>query len=135
MSEKSINFRLNSEAAKLYEEYREKYTLEEISDSQIIRAGLANMMAMPDAVSSEDVDELNKNQEQIVGEIKKIIQKNPDPQLYELWKKLMKNTDKLQNCFEKSAEKYSNVVGDGKAGRHKNPKRKRGDRKELGYGK
>ena len=64
MPERSISIRLNSEAAKLYKEYREKYTPEEISDSQIIRAGLANMMAMPEAVSGNDVDELMKNWKQ-----------------------------------------------------------------------
>jgi len=106
---KSFNFRLNSETAKLYEEYKEKWNLDGILDSQIIRAGLAFMMTMPEAVSGDDVDQLIKKQDHIMAEMREIIKKNPDPQFYELWKKLMKNTEKLQNCFEESAEKYSRI--------------------------
>jgi len=137
MSERNISVRLNSETAKLYEEYREKWTLGQISDSQIIRAGLAFLMAMPEAVSNEDVDELNKKQKQIVAEMKKIIQKNPDPQLYELWKKLMENTDRIASCLEKPAEKYFKVVGDGKAGRKPDSNKKhtpgRPKKSEIGF--
>jgi len=124
MPKRSISIRLNSETAKLYEEYREKWNLEEIPDSQIFRAGLALLMEMPDAVSSEDIDKLHKNQERIISEMKKRIQKNPDPRLYELWKELMENMDKIIDCLEKSAEKYSNIVGDGKAGRKPDPNKK-----------
>ena len=53
MSERSITIRLNSETAKLYDEYRKKWNLEQISDSQIIRAGLAFLMYIPEAVSCE----------------------------------------------------------------------------------
>jgi len=134
MSDRIINVRLNSETAKLYEEYRKKWNIV-ASDSQIFRAGIAYLMAMPEAVSGEEIDELYKKQDRLIAEARKIIEKNPDPRLYETWEKLMENMNKIVDCLEKSAEKYSNVVGDGKAGRHKNPKRKRGDRKELGYGK
>jgi len=89
MSERSITFRLTSETAKLYDEYREKWNLEEFSDSQIIRAGLAFLMYMPEAVSDDQVDKLIKENNQILAEMKEIIKKNPDPQLYELWKKLI----------------------------------------------
>ena len=89
MPERSITFRLTSETAKLYDEYREKWNLEEFSDSQIIRAGLAFLMYMPEAVSDDQVDKLIKENNQILAEMKEIIKKNPDPQLYELWKKLM----------------------------------------------
>ena len=50
-----INFRLNSETTKLYEEYREKWNIV-ASDSQIFRAGLAFLMAMPEAVSGDEGD-------------------------------------------------------------------------------
>jgi len=138
MSERSINFRLNSEAAKLYNEYREKYTPEEITDSQIIRAGLSNMMAMPEAVSGDDMDELYKKQEEMIAEMRKLFEKNPDPQVIEIWEKLMKNTKKIENSISKTAEKYfDNVVGDGKKGNKPNPNKKhtpgRYPKRELGY--
>jgi len=118
-----INFRLNSEATKLYEEYREKWNIV-ASDSQIFRAGLANLMAMPEAVSGEEIDELIKKQNQLIAEARKIFEKHPDPQLYEIWKKILENMDKIENCFTKTAEKYVNVVGDGKAGRKPDPNKK-----------
>ncbi len=124
MSERSITVRLKSETAKLYDEYRKKWNLEQVSDSQIIRAGLEFMMYMPEAVSDDRVDKLQQENDQIVAEIKEIIKKNPDPQLYELWKKLMANLDQLFAAFEKSAEKYSIVVGDGKKGRKPDPNKK-----------
>ncbi len=124
MSEKSITIRLNSETAKLYDEYRKKWNLEQISDSQIIRAGLGFLMSMPEAVSDDQVDKLQQENDQIVAEMKEIIKKNPDPQLYELWKKLMANLDQLYTAIEKSAEKYSVVVGEGKKGRKPDPNKK-----------
>ena len=137
MSERSINFRLTSEAAKLYDEYREKWIPEQISDSQIIRAGLAFLMYMPEAVSDDQVDKLIKENDQIVAEMKEIFEKNPDPQLYELWKKLMANIDQLATPFEKLAEKYSIIVGEGKKGRKPDPNKKhtpgRTPESEKGY--
>jgi len=124
MSERSITFRLNSETAKLYDEYRKKWNLEQVSDSQIIRAGLGFFMSMPEAVSDVQVDKLIQENDQIVAEMKEIIKKNPDPQLYELWKKLMANLDQLYTAIEKSAEKYSGVIGDGKIGRKPDPNKK-----------
>ena len=122
MSERTITFRLNSEAAKLYDEYREKWNLEEVSDSQIIRTGLGYLMMMPEAVSNdEQVDKLLEENNQIAAEMKEILQKNPDPRLYELWKKLMANVDQMCTLFEKSAEKYAGVVGEGKKGRKPDP--------------
>ncbi len=124
MPEKSITFRLTSEIAKLYNGYKEKWNLKQISDSQIIRAGLGIMMSMPEAASDDQADKLIKENDQILAEMKEIIKKNPDPQLYELWKKLMANVDQLHTPFEKSAEKYSVVVGDGKKGRKPDPNKK-----------
>ncbi len=124
MSERTINFRLNSEAAKLYDEYREKWIPEQSSDSQIIRAGLAFLMYMPEAVSDDQVDKLMKENDQILAEMKERIRKNPDPQLFKLWEKLFANIEKLYAPFEKSAEKYSGMVGDGKAGRKPDPNKK-----------
>ncbi len=129
----SIVFRLNPETAKLYDEYREKYVPKKASDSQIVRAGLGILMAMPDAVINVKMDKLQKENDQIVAEMKKIIKKHPDPRLYEFWIKLMENTNRMVDLFEKSAEKYSIVVGEGKKGRKPNPKRKRGKPKNLGY--
>jgi len=133
---KSFNFRLNSETAKLYREYREKWNIE-ASDSQIVRAGLGFLMTMPDAVSGDEIARLKNENDQIVAEIKERIKKNPDPQLYELWKKLMENLSNIENCLEKSAEKYSNVVGDGKTGRKPDPNKKhtpgRTPESEKGY--
>ena len=124
MTEKSITFRLTSETAKLYDEYREKWIPEQISDSQIIRAGLGIMMSMPEAASDDQADKLIKENDQILAEMKEIIKKNPDPQLYELWKKLMANVDQTCTLFEKSAEKYSIIVGEGKKGRKPDPNKK-----------
>jgi len=136
MSERSISIRLNSEAAKLYEEYRKKWNIV-ASDSQIFRAGLGFLMALPDAVSGNEIDELIKKQNQLIVEARKILEKHPDPQLYEIWIKLMENMDKIESCLEKSAEKYSNVAGDGKAGRKPDPNKKhtpgRFPKSELGY--
>ena len=61
MSDRIINVRLNSETAKLYEEYRKKWNIV-ASDSQIFRAGIAFLMTMPDAVSGDDMNELTKKQ-------------------------------------------------------------------------
>ncbi len=124
MSERSITFRLTSETAKLYDEYREKWIPEQVSDSQIIRTGLGFLMYMPEAVSDDQADKLLKENNQILAEMKEIIKKNPDPQLYELWKKLMANLDQLYTAIEKSAEKYSSVIGDGKKGRKPDPNKK-----------
>ena len=125
MSERIITFRLNSEAAKLYDEYRKKWNLEEVSDSQIIRTGLVFLMVMPEAVSNdEQVDKLLEENNQIAAEMKEILKKNPDPRLYELWKKLMANVDQMCTLFEKSAEKYAGVVGEGKKGRKPDPNKK-----------
>ena len=124
MSERSITVRLTSETTKLYDEYRKKWNLEQFSDSQIIRAGLAFLMYMPEAVSDDQVDKLMKENNQILAEMKERLQKNPDPQLYELWKKLMANLDQIEAPFEKLAEKYSGVVGDGKKGRKPDPDKK-----------
>jgi len=139
MSERSISFRLTSETAKLYEEYRKKWNLEEFSDSQIIRAGLGFLMYMPEAVSDYEADKLKQENDQILAEMKEKIKKNPDPQLYELWIKLMANVDQIYTLFEKSAEKYSIIVGEGKKGRKPNPKKKhtpgRLKKRDLGYKK
>jgi hypothetical protein len=137
MLERKITIRLTSETAKLYDEYREKWIPEKVSDSQIIRAGLGILMTMPEAVSSDDMDELGKEHDQIVEEMKEIIKKNPDPQLYELWTKLKANMNQMIGHFEKSAEKYSGVVGDGKKGRKpdSNKRHTPGKPKDLGYGK
>ncbi len=124
MSEKSITFRLNSETAKLYDEYRKTWNLDQVTDSQIIRAGLGFLMYMPEAVSVYEADKLKQENDQILAEMKEIIKKNPDPQLYELWKKLMENLDQLYSAIEKSAEKYSGVIGDGKIGRKPDPNKK-----------
>jgi len=124
MSEKSITFRLNSETAMLYDEYRKTWNLELVTDSQIIRAGLGFLMYMPEAVSDDQVDKLKQENDQIVAEMKEIIKKNPNPQLYELWEKLMAKVDQLYTTFEKSAEKYSCVIGDGKKGRKPDPNKK-----------
>jgi len=124
MPKRSITFRLTSGIAKLYDEYRKKWSLEQVSDSQNIRAGLAFLMYMPEAVSDDQADKLIKENDQIVAEMKEIIKKNPDPQLYELWKKLMANIDQLYTSIEKSAEKYSGVIGDGKKGRKPDPNKK-----------
>jgi len=137
MSERSITFRLTSETAKLYDEYREKWIPEQISDSQIIRAGLGFLMYMPEAVSDDQADKLIKENNEIAAEMKEIIKKNPDPQLYELWKKLMANVDQTCTLFEKSAEKYSIIVGEGKKGRKPDPNKKhtpgRTPESEKGY--
>ena len=121
---KTFNFRLNAETAKLYEEYLEKWNIDGISDSQIIRAGLAFLMTMPEAVNEKNIDDLLKKQEQIQAKIRKIIQNHPDPKFYELWKQLMENTEKIYQSMAKSSEKYSNVMGDGKAGRKPDPNKK-----------
>jgi len=137
MPKKSISFRLTSEIAKLYNGYKEKWNLKQISDSQIIRAGLGFLMYMPEAVSDDQADKLIKENNEIVAKMKEIIKKNPDPQLYELWKKLMANVDQMYTLFEKSAEKYSVVVGDGKKGRKPDPNKKhtpgRTPESEKGY--
>jgi len=135
MSERSITFRLTSETVKLYDEYREKYIPKKASDSQIVRAGLGILMAIPDAVINDEMDKLQKENDQIVAEMKKIIKKHPEPQLYELWIKLMENRNKMVALIEKSAEKYSIIVGEGKKGRKPDPKRKRGKPKNRGYEK
>ena len=135
MPDRSIIFRLTSETAKLYDEYREKWVPEQISDSQIVRAGLAVMMAIPDAVINDEMDKLQKVNDQIVAKMKKIIEKHPESSLYELWIKLIENTNKMVALFEKSAEKYSSVIGEGKKGRKPNPKKRRGKPKDLGYEK
>ena len=135
MPDRSIIFRLTSETAKLYDEYREKWVPEQISDSQIVRAGLAVMMAIPDAVINDEMDKLQKVNDQIVAKMKKIIEKHSESPLYELWIKLIENTNKMVALFEKSAEKYSSVIGEGKKGRKPNPKKRRGKPKDLGYEK
>jgi len=124
MSERSISVRLNSETAKLYDEHRKKWSLEQVPDSLIFRAGLAFLMYMPEAVSDDKIDKLMKENNQIVAEIKERLQKNPDPQLYQLWVMLMTNLDQIDAPFKKSAEKYSGVVGDGKKGRKPDPNKK-----------
>ena len=124
MTEKSITFRLTSETAKLYDEYREKWIPEQFTDSQIIRAGLAFLMYMPEAVSDYEADKLKKENDQIIAEMKEIMKKHPEPRLYKLGKKLMVNVDQICTLFEKSAEKYSVVVGDGKKGRKPDPNKK-----------
>lgn len=124
MSERIITVRLTSETAKLYDEYREQWIPEKIPDSQIIRAGLSMLMAMPNAVDSDEMDELQKENDRINAEIREVIKKNPDPKLYELWKKLMQNTNTMVDFFEKSAEKYSSVIGEGKKGRKPDPNKK-----------
>ena len=124
MSERSISFRLTSETAKLYEEYRKKWNLEEFSDSQIIRAGLGFLMYMPEAVSDDQADKLKQENDQIIAEMKEIMEKHPEPRLNELGKKLMVNVDQICALFEKSAEKYSVVVGDGRKGRKPDPNKK-----------
>jgi len=137
MSERSISFRLTSETAKLYDEYRKKWNLKQISDSQIIRAGLGIMMSMPEAVSDYEADKLKKENDQIIAEMKEIMKKHPEPRLYKLGKKLLANVDQIWSLFEKSAEKYSVVVGEGKKGRKPDPNKKhtpgRTPESEKGY--
>jgi len=137
MPERSITFRLTSETAKLYDEYRKKWNLEQISDSQIIRAGLGIMMYMPDAASDDQADKLIKENNEIAAEMKEIMKKHPDPRLYELGKKLMANVDQICTLFEKSAEKYAIIVGEGKKGRKPDPNKKhipgRTPESEKGY--
>jgi len=137
MSERSISVRLTSETAKLYDEYRKKWNLEQISDSQIIRAGLGFLMYMPEAVSDYEADKLKQENDQIIAEMKEIMEKHPEPRLYKLGKKLMANVDQICTLFEKSAEKYSIVVGDGKKGRKPDPNKKhtpgRTPESEKGY--
>ena len=139
MFERSITVRLTSETAKLYDEYREKWNLEEFSDSQIIRAGLGFLMYMPEAVSDYEADKLKKENDQIIAEMKEIMKKHPEPRLYELGKKLLANVDQICTLFEKSAEKYSVVVGDSKKGRKPDPNKKhtpgRSRKRDLGYEK
>ena len=139
MPERSIIFRITSETAKLYSDYREKWIPKQVSDSQIVRAGLATLMAMPDAVINDEMDKLQKVNDQIVAQMKKIIKKHPEPQLYELWIELMENMNKIVALIEKSAEKYSIIVGEGKKGRKPNPKKKhtpgRLKKHDLGYEK
>ncbi len=124
MSERSITFRLSSDTAKLYDEYRKRWNLEQTSDSQIIRSGLVFLMGMPEAFTDNKVVKLLQENDQIVAEIKEIFKKNPDPRLYELWLKHRANMDKLETPFEKIAEKYSSVIGDGKKGRKPDPNKK-----------
>ena len=138
MSERIITFRINSETAKLYDEYREKYIPAEVSDSQIIRAGLVILMAMPEIVSNEsEVDRLLKENNQIVTEMKEIIKKHPNPKLYELWVKLMANIAQMEIPIEKAAEKFAGVAGEGKKGRKPDPNKKhtpgRTPESEKGY--
>ncbi len=124
MTEKSITFRLTSEIAKLYNGYKEKWNLKQISDSQIIRAGLAFLMYMPEAVSTIEMDKLKQENDQILAEMKEIIKKNPDPQLYKLWEKYKANSDQIEAAFEKLAEKYARIVDDSKRGRKPDPNKK-----------
>lgn len=137
MSERIITVRLTSETAKLYDEYRKQWIPEKVPDSLIIRAGLGILMAMPNAVDSNEMDELQKENDQITAEMREIIKKNPDPKLYKLWEKLMQNTNTMAGFFEKSAEKYSGVVGEGKKGRKPDPNKKHtpGRLPEQGYEK
>jgi len=74
MSNRIINFRLNSKTAELYAEYRKKWNIL-ASDSQIFRSGLGILMAMPEAVSGEKIDELLKEREELVAEARKIFEK------------------------------------------------------------
>jgi hypothetical protein len=137
MSERIITFRLNSETAKLYDEYREKWIPAEVSDSQIIRAGLEFLMIMPEAGSNNEIEKLTEENDQIIAEMREIIKKNPDPKLYELWVTLMANVEKISTIFVKTAEKYSNIVGEGKKGRKPDPTKKhtpgRPSESEKGY--
>ena len=137
MPEKSITFRLTSEIAKLYNGYKEKWNLKQISDSQIIRAGLGFLMYMPEAVSDYEADKLKQENDQIIAEMKEIMEKHPEPRLNELGKKLMVNVDQICALFEKSAEKYSIIVGDGQKGRKPDPNKKhtpgRTPESEKGY--
>ena len=106
MPDRSIIFRLTSETAKLYGEYREKWVPEQISDSQIVRAGLAAMMAIPDVVINDEMDKLQKVNDQIVAKMKKIIEKHPESSLYELWIKLIENTNKMVALYLKNTIKH-----------------------------
>jgi len=124
MSERSITFRLSSETAKLYDEHRKKWIPEQVTDSLIIRAGLAFLMYMPEVASSGEMDKLLKKRAQIGEEVKERLQKNPDPQLYELWKRDKAISDQIEAAFEKSAEKYARIVSDSKRGRKPDPNKK-----------
>jgi len=124
MSERSITIRLSSETAKLYDEYRKKWISEQVPDSLIFRNGLAFLMFMPEAASSDYMDKLIKERDQIVEETKERFQKNPDPQLYKLWEKYKANSDQIEAAFEKLAEKYVRIVGDSKRGRKPDPNKK-----------
>lgn len=137
MFERKITVRLTPETAKLYDEYRKQLIPERISDSQIIRAGLSTSMALPNAIINDEMDKLQKENDQIIAKMKEIIKKQPDSQLSELWNKLVENVDKIGALLEKSTEKYANVVGEGKKGRKpdQNKKHTPGRLPEQGYEK
>jgi len=97
--------------------------LDEVKNSQIIRIGLAFLMSIPEAANNVP-DHLIQENDQIMAKIKKIIKKHPVPELNEQWEKLMANLDQMYSSFEKSAEKFSPVVGDGKKGRKPDPYKK-----------
>ena len=124
MPERSITVRLNSETAKLYDEYRRKWIPEQAPDSLIFRNGLSFLMYMPEAASSDDMDKLVKVRDQIVEEVKERLQKNPDPQLYKLWEKYKVNSEQIEAVFEKLAEKYARIVSNSKRGRKPDPNKK-----------
>ncbi len=72
MSERKVTIRLNPEIAKLYDDYRKKWKeLEQLSESQIFRAGLAYLMSMPEAVSEVQAKQMQEN-DQIMARIKEI---------------------------------------------------------------
>jgi len=124
LSERKVTIRLNPEIAKLYDAYRKKWKeLEQLSESQIFRAGLAYLMSMPEAVSEVQDKQMQEN-DQIMARMKEIIKKHPVPELYEQWEKLMSNTAQMYAPFEKSAKKYFSVIGDGKKGRKPPPYKK-----------
>jgi len=123
MSEKRISFRLNPEIAKLYEEYR-KLWKGPVTDSQIFRLGLQYLMSIPEVVSNEQVIKAQQEIDQIVDQMKERLEKHLDPKLHELWKKLQAKQKQFLKTSEKSTEKFSSVVGEGKAGRKPDPNKK-----------
>jgi len=125
MPERKVSFRLTPETTKLFEEYLKKWNvLDEVKLSQIFRAGLEIMMVLPEAVSDEKMDKLGQKIEQKKAEMRDRFKKHPDPRLYELYEELMATEEQMIALLEKTAEKYSSVVGEGKKGKKQPPYKK-----------
>jgi len=125
MSERKISFRLNPENTKLFEEYKKKFKAQTpVSDSQIFRAGLQFLMSIPEIASNEQVLKVQQEIDQIVAEMNERLKTHPDPKLHELWQLVMAKQKEFLKASGKSIEKFSFVIGDGKAGRKPDPNKK-----------